>query len=692
MKFTASLFILFSTLLFTSTISVVFSQLNSAEIYKDVKKFGVLASVLYVAAHPDDENTRMISYLSNHLSANTTYLSLTRGDGGQNLIGSEIREMLGIIRTHELLEARKIDGGSQMFTRANDFGFSKSPAETFNIWDRKEVLSDIVWAIRKIQPDVIINRFNTDITRPNHGHHTASAILSNEAFDLASDKKAFPEQLQYVDPWQPRRIYFNTSWFFFGSREDFEKADKSNMVRVDIGAFDQVKGESNSEIAGRSRSMHKSQGFGSAETRGESMDYFDLIKDTKGIVPKTIFDGIDITWNRIPGASGIANKAKELDLTFDFRSPSKSIPLLLDIHQSILALPDSYWKQVKLSECEKLIRNCMGLFIELRTSQFRSSPGTIIPVTLEVINRSEVEVILDDIVSPTDSIISFKAPLAYNQVFLKDIQFEIPDKLSIPYWLKELPKEGMYTVSDQTMRGKPSDPPAVMAQVHFNIAGQKLKLEVPVIYKIIDPAEGEIYRPIFITPPVTVDLESNVLVFAQGQERSINVTMTSVKDSVSGILDFKIAEPGWKVTPDQIPFSFSRSGESIAITCIVAPPDFAAEATLQPEIIIGDKSYHHTITTIDYEHLPFMSIVRDASVKLKSLDIKIIQRPIAYIEGAGDDVDKALEQLGYNVDIVDPGNISMSLLNKYQVVILGIRAYNTVEELAYKNKILFDWV
>ncbi len=279
------------------------AQKSADEIYKDIKKLGVLANVLYVAAHPDDENSRLISYLSNHIYANTTYLSMTRGDGGQNLIGHEIREMLGIIRSHELLEARKIDGGNQMFTRANDFGYSKTAAETFSIWNKDEVLSDVVWAIRNTRPDIIINRFNTDTTRPNHGHHTASAILSVEAFDLANNPRAYPEQLKYTQPWQPHRQFFNTSWWFYGSQDAFNAVDKSRMLSIDLGTFDPLTGESSTEIAGRSRSMHKSQGFGAAETRGESLDYLDLLKDVNGKIPASLFDGIDITWNRVPGGS-----------------------------------------------------------------------------------------------------------------------------------------------------------------------------------------------------------------------------------------------------------------------------------------------------------------------------------------------------------------------------------------------------
>lgn len=692
MKWMTFAFIILISFISTFTIPGLFAQSGSTEVFKNIQKFGVLASVLYVAAHPDDENTRLISYLSNHLSANTTYLSLTRGDGGQNLIGSEIREMLGVIRTHELLEARKIDGGHQIFTRANDFGYSKSPAETFNIWGRNEILSDVVWAIRKTQPDVIINRFNTDVRRPNHGHHTASAILSVEAFDLASDPKAYPEQLQLVDTWKPRRIFFNTSWFFYGSRETFDTLDKSNMLLIDIGSYDNITGESNSEIAGRSRSMHKSQGFGSAETRGESIDYLDLLKDTGGKIPKSLFDGIDITWNRVPGGSSLAKFAVELERTFNFKDPSASVPLLIEIHKAILQLPDSYWKRIKLVECETLIKDCLGLFIELRGPQYRTSPGSMIPVTLEAINRSGIEVKLNKMIPPVERAIEFDTTLSYNQIFLKDIQIKIPDRLSIPYWLNESHSEGLYTVSDQNLRGMAADPPSVVTKIECMVGGELISYDLPVVYRAIDPAEGEIYRPLYVTPPVTISLEDEALVFAKGRDRMIIMTLTAIKDSISGILNLNVSDPGWKISPQQIPWSFTRSGESIAVACTITPPDYSASATFKPEILIDQKIFHHTVATLDYDHLPYMSIVRDASVKLKSLDIKTISRPIAYIEGAGDDVDKALEQLGYDVDMIAPGNITPIILSRYQVIILGVRAFNTLEELTYKNSALFDWV
>lgn len=685
--------LVFVFLLFLLPIPQIRAQKGAEDIYNHIQKLGVLANVLYVAAHPDDENTRLISYLSNHVHANTTYLSMTRGDGGQNLIGPEIREMLGLIRTNELLQARMIDGGHQRFTRANDFGYSKTPAETFTIWDRNAVLSDVVWAIRNVQPDVIINRFSTDTSRPNHGHHTASAILSNEAFDLAGQTSAFPEQLSLVPVWQPQRLFFNTSWWFYGSQEAFAKADKSRMLAIDIGAYDPVSGESNSEIAGRSRSMHKSQGFGSAETRGESLDYIDLLKDARGTVPTSMFDGIDITWNRLEGGAPIGAMVQNLQDNFDFRSPEKSVPALLQIRTAIEKLPESNWKKIKLEECNNLISECLGLFAEVRSQTYKVSPGARINVVMEVINRSANDVrLLSMQPSTEDTTFTFSIPLPFNQGFLKDLSLKAPQALSIPYWLVQHPTEGMYIVDDPALRGLPVNPQDFTARISLTVNDLPLIVNIPVIYKAVDPAKGEISRPISVVPPVTIASDDEVLVFNDGQLRKIQISLTAMRDSISGELHLHTSSPAWKVTPDNIPWSFAKAGESVTVECTVTPPAVTDHADLIPEVNFEGTTFHHKITVLDYDHIPYQSVVRDATIHLQSMDIKTIPRRIAYIKGAGDDVPASLQQIGYQVDMIDPELISESLLTGYEVVILGVRAFNTIEPLAYKNKILFDWI
>jgi len=313
---------------------------TSADIYESLQRLQVLGTALYVAAHPDDENTRLISYLSNHLKVRTAYLSLTRGDGGQNLIGPEIRELLGVIRTQELLAARRIDGGMQFFSRANDFGYSKHPDETFNIWDKDKVMADVIWTIRQFKPDVIINRFDHTTPGRTHGHHTASAMLSYDAFDQSGDPTVYPQHLQYTSPWSAKRLFFNTHYWFYGGREAFAKVDKSNMVKVDIGTYYPVKGKSNTEIAAESRSMHKCQGFGAIGTRGTQEEYLDLLK---GDMPKDkgdIFEGINTTWTRVKGGAPIGKRLAEIEQNFRYNDPAASVEGLLEaVSYTHLTLP-----------------------------------------------------------------------------------------------------------------------------------------------------------------------------------------------------------------------------------------------------------------------------------------------------------------------------------------------------------------
>ena len=385
-KFKAFLILLF-------TIQLVNAQQpnkpNSVEIYHQIEKLNFLGTVLYIAAHPDDENTRLISYLSNEKNARTGYLSLTRGDGGQNLIGPELRELLGVIRTQELIEARKIDGGEQFFTRANDFGFSKNPDETLQIWDKNQVLSDVIWVIRNFKPDVIINRFDHRSPGTTHGHHTSSAMLSVEAFDKVNDASIFPEQLKLTTAWQPKRLFFNTSWWFYGSKEKFDAADKSNLSNLQIGVYYDQFGKSNQEIAALSRSRHQSQGFGSTGTRGEEVEYLEFLKGDALQDKTNIFEGIDTTWNRVKNGKEIGTILSNVQQNFDFKNPSASVPELLKAYVLIEKLEDEHWRTIKLEELKKIIAACTGLYLEAVADNQEVAAGNRIKVKSEVINRSD---------------------------------------------------------------------------------------------------------------------------------------------------------------------------------------------------------------------------------------------------------------------------------------------------------------
>ncbi|MDH3321885.1 MAG: PIG-L family deacetylase, partial [Flavobacteriaceae bacterium] len=419
---------------------------NSNEIFHSIQKLNFLGSVLYLAAHPDDENTRLISYFSNHVHARTAYLSITRGDGGQNLIGPEIRELLGVIRTNELLKAREIDGGEQFFTRANDFGYSKHPDETLKIWNKEAVLSDVTRVIRTFQPDIIINRFNAASAGKTHGHHTSSAMLSEEAFDLAARADY---QVNGLKPWKAQRLFFNTSWWFYGNQENFDKADKSKMIELNTGVYDPSSGLSNTEIAALSRSMHKSQGFGNTGTRGNQKEYIELIKGEIPNDKSDLFEGIDTSWNRVKGGEEIKIILEKVLHDFNFEAPAASIPQLMTAYTLINKLEDGHWRTFKLAEIKEIIAACAGLYLEAKANTSYATQGEAIAVDIEAINRSDQKILLKEIAIASESKnLSLDKILINNEPFTSKEELLISDNLqrTSPYWLNEKGSLGMYKV------------------------------------------------------------------------------------------------------------------------------------------------------------------------------------------------------------------------------------------------------
>ncbi|MEL6274698.1 MAG: PIG-L family deacetylase, partial [Bacteroidota bacterium] len=444
-----SLLLLF-TLCTCVSLLPIYAQLppkpTSGEIHAAIQKAQVLGSALYMAAHPDDENTRMIAHFANVEKVETAYLSLTRGDGGQNLIASDIRELLGLTRTQELLAARRIDGGTQFFSRANDFGYSKHPDETFNIWDREQVLADAVWVIRKWRPDVIVLRFDPRKPGTTHGHHTASAIIGMEAFEKAGDPNAFPEQLAYVEPWQPKRIYWNAyTW----RRDLADHIVWDNVIKVNVGTYLPVLGEGVAEIAARSRSQHKSQGFGSSGQRGEILEDLELLAGDGIGEEGNPFAGIDLSWARIPGGKSIGEALAKIERDFDLTTPSASVPALLSVYEQIEQLSDpaaKYWRDKKLAELKDIIAASLGLYLSASTDEATVSPGDSLTITLEAINRSNLPVRLQYCsadVSVREYIpkpLSIDENLSPKKAFKKEFQVKLSEEASNsgPYWLQKL--------------------------------------------------------------------------------------------------------------------------------------------------------------------------------------------------------------------------------------------------------------
>ncbi len=670
-------------------------KLNSAEIHEAIKKLNFLGSVLYIAAHPDDENTRLISYLANEKKARTTYLSITRGDGGQNLIGPELKELLGIIRTQELLAARKIDGGEQYFTRAIDFGYTKTPEEALEFWQKDEVLSDVVWIIRTLKPDIIINRFNHRTAGETHGQHTASALLGFEAFDLAGDPKAFADQLKFTTPFQPKKLFHNTSPWFYSSQEEFEKATQENIYSFDTGVYFPSKGLSNPEIAALSRSEHQSQGFGSTGSRGEQVEHLELLKGEIAGERSDIFDGIDTSWNRIKGGSDIGKIISEIETEYSFRDPAASIPKLLTAYERILALEESNWKKIKLEELKEIIASTAGLYLEAIATSPTATPGEELQLNLEAINRSNFDISLSAVdLKPNNSKIDPNQNLKTNTAWKEQATLKIAENIdyTTPYWLKTKGSIGLYTVEDLELTGLPEAPKKVVATFTLKF-GENITIpfDRPVVYKYNDPVKGEVYQPFEIVPPVTARFAEKVIIFNTSAPATVPVTVTAGRNNIKGSINLQAGE-NWKIEPETNSFEIKKKGESVTLQFRVTPPSGQEEAILKPSIQYNGKEYSGEMVRIAYDHIPLQTLIIPAETKLVKLNIQKKGEKIGYIEGAGDAIPQSLRQIGYQVSTLDPGSITATSLVEFNAVVLGIRAYNTVDELRYAQPALHKYV
>lgn len=666
---------------------------SSSQIYESLQKLNFLGSVLYIAAHPDDENTRLISYMSNHVKARTGYLSITRGDGGQNLIGSELRELLGVIRTQELLAARRIDGGEQFFTRANDFGYSKHPDETLSIWNKNEVLSDVVLAIRQFKPDVIINRFDHRTPGTTHGHHTSSAMLSMEAFDLANNKSAYPNQLKQNSLWQAKRLFFNTSWWFYGSRENFKKADKSNMISFNIGTYYPLKGLSNNEVASLASSQHLCQGFGRLAQRGSQQEYIELLKGEALINNKDIFAGIDTSWNRVKGGKAIGNILYEVEKNFNFKNPSQHIPQLLQAYKLLKNIENNHWKTQKSKELKNIIEMCAGLYLEASADTNWATQNETINVNIEALNRSSSNIKLESLMLWNGKIIPKNIELKNNISEKFEIEYYISseENYSTPYWLNKKGTLGMYNVENKGFIGKPETPRHVAVNFNLKINGMPFYITKPVIHRYSKPEKGELYKPFEVIPEASAKISEKVIIFKNDKQRDITLVVKAGRDNLEGFAEICFPN-NWNVYPQKQKVSIAHKGEEQTLTFTIIPPKNESEGLITPLIHINGKDYSKELIEIDYEHIPYQTVLLPSESKIVRLNIKKKGENIAYIQGAGDAVPESLQQIGYNVLTIKPEGINAEMLNRFDAVVVGIRAYNVLNELQFKQQQLFNFV
>jgi LmbE family N-acetylglucosaminyl deacetylase len=656
---------------------------NAADLEIALQKLDVLGSVLYVGAHPDDENTALLALLSKGRKYRTAYLSVTRGEGGQNLIGPEQGAELGLLRTQELLAARRIDGAEQYFTRAVDFGYSKTAEETLEIWGKESVLGDIVWVIRKFRPDVIITRFAAE-GAGGHGHHTASGMLIKEAFAAAADPTRFPEQLTTVPVWKATRILLNRG------RPRPEEA--APALRVDTGEYNPLLGKSYSEIAGESRSQHKSQGLGSGGRRGAQYDSFELWEGEPAA--QDIFEGIDVTWDRVPGGQKVGFLLAGCIQSFDSRQPSRSVPGLLGVQAELAKLPESDWVRLKKEELSRVIQGCAGMWMEAIADDYAAAPGDEILIRTSIVNRSDQPFVLHRLGVPRvvpDSAVD--RPLNNNEALTIENKVLIPKDfpLSQPYWLEPSPQNGPFSAGDRNLMGLAENPPSLSVAIVLSIEGQRLEYLLPVLFRWTDQVQGEQYRPFEVRPRVTVQIEDGVRIFPGDGPQPVKIRLKSQSKNVAGTVRLKGTD-GWRVAPAGLPFSLAGKYDEEEVEFEIFPPKNAQESVLTAEADVGGEIMRQGIVEMAYPHIHRQVYFPESRIKVVKLDVKTKGKRLGYIMGAGDDVADALRQLGLEVTMLSDEMLETSDLSSFDAVVAGVRAYNTRDRLKNANRRLLDYV
>jgi LmbE family N-acetylglucosaminyl deacetylase len=668
-------------------VTTMSEPVSGPEILRQLHSFREMGSVLYIAAHPDDENTELITYFARGRNYRTGYLSLTRGDGGQNVLGPEFGNEIGVIRTQELLAARRVDGGQQFFSRAVDFGFSKDYRETLRIWDRQKVLSDMVRVIREFRPDVLITRFSP-IPGRTHGHHTASTVLALQAFKLAGDPRAFPEQ--QLKPWHPQRILWDESIY---QNEDIGGAQQ---VRIGVGGNDPVTGELFVDIAGRSRSMHKTQGFGNFTIPGRSGPRFETFQLLDGApMTKDVLDGVDTTWGRVAGGAKIGKLADEIITQFDLQNPAASVPELLKLRDELAALAvDDPVVVERREQLDGILQACLGLEVQTTISAADVVPGERMKLHHSVVIHSSfpvrwVAVRYPDIKQKIDQGIDLLA----NQIRSSDSTQTLPvdTPLSQPYWLREEGTAGLFRVDDPSLIGRPENPPAFPIEQVFEIGGQTLVVPDEAVQVTTNSVHREIRRRMEVIPPVSLGFVSDVALLAPGKSHPVEVEMIASRADSTGVLRLE-APRDWDVSPSEQSFHLATVGERVRFQFTLTAPPQSATAKIIADAEIGGVRYRNQHVEINYSHIPPILLQPLASLKAVSLELATRGHTVGYLPGAGDSVAENLKQMGYSVRMLDDANLTPEQLHGLDAVVIGVRAFNVRNDLASKLSVLFAYV
>jgi LmbE family N-acetylglucosaminyl deacetylase len=682
------------------------------EIRQALERLNTLGSVMMIGAHPDDEREQVLAYLALGRHVRTAYLSLTRGEGGQNLIGPEQGDELGIIRSQELLASRRIDGAEQYFTRAIDFGFSKTADETLQKWDRNKVLGDVVYNIRRFRPDVVILVFS-GTPRDGHGHHQASAILGREAFSLAGDPTKFPEQLAYVQPWTPKRLMMNAGGPGGGgqnkggqdkagqNKSGKNKADDTppaDRLNLDVGTYSPELGASFGEIGGASRSANRTQGTGAAETKGSQLAPMETVAGDKAT--KDLFENLDITWNRLPGGAAVGDIVQQAVDSFVPAHPELLLPQLLKtrpIIAGIVAATKDPIAERKLKELDETIALCAGISLEAQSDRAAVSPGATLRVNFTAIQRLPGQVVLTGIrlagIEGAPTVNLAPTVLVNNQPSRYNASFAVPasQPYTQPYWLEQ-PKDGaLYSVPNPRDIGLPENEPALTAHFRVRVAGTELDLTRPVQYRYVDRVFGELVRPFTVIPPVAVSLAESALVFGDAKPRGVEVAVKSNGGKVTGDLHLDVPS-GWTADPASRHFELGATEEQTNVFFNLIPPSGDSRGKIRAIAQVGAQTVSTGTEVIQYPHITTQTLLPPAQATLVRADIRILSKSVGYVMGAGDDVPQAIRQLGCEVTLLTDADLAHGDLARFDAIVTGVRAFNTRPDLRANYQRLFDYV
>ncbi|HEX2204540.1 MAG TPA: PIG-L family deacetylase [Longimicrobium sp.] len=690
-----------------------------------LRRLGTTKRVLMVGAHPDDEDTQLLAALALEQGADVAYLSLTRGEGGQNGIGPELGEGLGLLRTEELLAARRVDGARQFFTRAYDFGFSKSAEETWRHWPRDVLLGDVVAVIRRFRPDIVIPVFS-GTPRDGHGHHQVSAILAREAYLAAGDSTKFPEQIAAgLRPHRPAKLY-----------RSLRGSGEGATARLQIGNLDPLIGRSPFQLAMASRSRHRSQDMGRPEPAGPRWGYLLRLLPAPAGEEASIWAGIDtLMGGRTLSPSRSAHPLERAMTVYDLTiaeikdsasvlNPGALVPRLAGALAALrptlrpgdrggrLIDPEETRFRIdnERRDAEEALALAAGLVLDAVASDARIVPGQDFTLDLTLWNGGREAVQVDSLVpvlpagwtaARADS--ASATTVEPGGLLARRFRVRVPAsaRTTEPYFLSGGRRGGaLYRwPDDRSVHGLPFEPAPVRAAARVRVAGAALPLETEATFREVDLRQGELRRPVLVVPAVSVIVEPRVVLHPEGAGRPLRLRVRLASEDPGGIegtLRFQ-APAGWRVEPAEVPLKLG-DGERREVEVDVHVPAGAGQRNPEWAVTARFESndarrFTRGVEIVDYPHVRARPLPRDAETRVRIAPVAVPRGlRVAYIEGAGEEGPGVLAQIGIVPDLLDAEDLATGDLSTYDVIVAGSRAYEVRHDLMANNARLLEYV